>query len=93
MQKSKLTAEEILTAEKAKDDRVQSRKRGFAKMSERDRGWMRLSNDSLIIWHATPPEHLTENEFWAHPNIPEGMFLLDGKVYDAEEFRKALRWV
>ena len=93
MRKEKLTSDEILEAEKAKDDRLESRSRGYKKMSERDRGWARLSNGVSILWatarEAEPGEALRR--------IPEGMFVLDVKgketLFDGEEFRKWLRWV
>lgn len=93
MRKSKQTFEEILAAEKAVDARKQSRKQGFAKMGERDAGMARLQNGQIIYWHALPPTHLEDNEFWTHPNVPEGAFLLNHELYDVEDFRRALRWV
>jgi hypothetical protein len=98
MKRSKLTAEEIFKAEKAKDDRVESRKRGFSKMEERDASYRKLRNykggEVVMQWHI-PDERREEGI--AYSGVPEGMFILKSEketlVFDAEEFRKALRWV
>lgn len=99
MKQSKLSGEEILAAEKAKDDRKQSRGRGFAKMDERDSGGAVLRDYNaggpvLIYWHV-PPERREDGVAYQH--VPEGMFSLkvDNKIiaFDAEEFRRWLRWV
>lgn len=98
MRSSKLSAEEILKAEKAKDDRKRSRGRGFSKMRERDSGHALLSNGAWISWNI-PGEWSDEvngiSTFTGN-NVPPGMFLLqignEKKLFDAEEFRKWLRW-
>lgn len=83
MRRSKLTEDEILKAEKAKDDRQHSRAKGFSKMKERDAGVAQLSNGMYMLWP---------------PRAPEGKFVLkrpceQGEIFDAEEFRRNLRWV
>lgn len=99
MRKGKLTSDEILAAEKAKDDRVQSRKQGFAKMKERDAGWARFSNGVIMRWHVPSSwsEEIHGVRTLTGNHIPEGCFILKvGKqeeMFDAEEFRKSLRWV
>lgn len=82
MGKTKLTSDEILEAEKAKDERVKSRNRGYSKMKERDQGWQRLhctNARAVLLW-----------------GVQEDRFALDieGKkyIFDTEDFRKALRW-
>lgn len=90
MQKSKMTTDEILAAEKAVDDRKQSRAQGFQMMDVRDQGTAVLSNGVRIEWHV--PKDRRE-DYVGYSGVPNGMFLLDGKVYDGEEFRRWLRWV
>lgn len=94
MRKSKLTAEEIEAAEMAADERKQNRKNGFSLADIRDRGWTRLSNGVIMEWWV---EKEKRQEYIAYPNIPQGKFMLtiDGRsvVYDADDFRKFLRWV
>lgn len=89
MRKSKTTAAEIEAVELAADTRKRKRGEGFALMSVRDRGWKRLSNGVLMEWQVDRP--LEEYEVRTH--VPNGMFKLDGKMYDADDFRKYLRWV
>lgn len=96
MRKGKLTSDEVLAAEKAKDDRVQSRKQGFKKMEERDAGIAILreyyhGGRVRMRWDIdNNPNHA--NHFMLE--IPGGR---DERtvaiVLDAEEFRKSLRWV
>lgn len=98
MRRAKLDADEIIAAEKAKDERQQSRKRGFSKMRERDASHARIRNlagqDVIMQWNI-PDENRDEGV--AYLNIPDGLFALKvGKetaVFDAEEFRRSLRWV
>lgn len=97
MRSSELSAE-ILKAEKAKDDRKRSRSRGFSKMAERDKGWQRLKNGALVRWHV-PTEWSEDMEL---PNgsviqvkdatVPPETFEIDGKIFNAEELRRWLRW-
>lgn len=93
MRKTKLTMDEILTAEKAADNRKRSRKQGFDKMHERDQHWKRLSNDTIMLWYVHPDQR---NPGLAYEFIPEDGFalIIGGKkyVYDTEEFRRWLRW-
>lgn len=99
MTKTKLTTDEIIEAEKAKSDRVESRKRGHAKMKERDQGWVRLSNGVLMEWSIPGgwSEEIGGISVSIGNHIPEGNFLLkmgkETKLFDAEEFRRWLRWV
>jgi hypothetical protein len=97
------TRDEILAAEKAVDDRIGHRNRGFRlAKDERDVGWRRFSNGVTMLWHVNKPEiaDLDEGEVYLYPEgcgVPEGTFVLkvNGKrlAFDAEEFRRALRWV
>lgn len=91
MRKSKLTAAEIQAAEKAVEERKQSRKSGFDKMKERDLG------------HARLHDYNRSEEVWMHWGFDDTLFRLEIKggknhpalelVFDAEEFRRSLRWV
>jgi hypothetical protein len=95
MRKSTLTQEEIFAAEKAADDRRQSRNQGFIKMYERDSVMRHLSNGTTMLWHVDPKQvKMPPGGVW--PNIPEDSFMLivDGKehLFNLEEFRKWLRW-
>lgn len=98
MRHAKVDAEEILKAEKAKDDRQRSRKNGYSMMSQRDAAYARLRNfnggDVIMQWHV--PKEQREDGL-GYSGVPDGMFSLKiGKelvVFDAEEFRKYLRWV
>jgi hypothetical protein len=90
-----LKEDEMFAAEKAADDRKQSRKAGFNKMLERDSVMHRLSDGTVMLWSVDPKMvKLPAGGTW--PNIPEDKFLLvvDGKehYFDTEEFRKWLRW-
>lgn len=93
MRKSQLTATEIQAAEEAQDNRRSSRRNGFSMMPERDRGWRRLKNGTVILWHV--PEEKRE-EWVVYQHVPEGHFALDinGKIYgfELDDFQKGLRW-
>lgn len=94
MRRSKLTADEIFDAEKAADDRTQTRKSGFAMAVNRDKGWQLLTNGATILWPLN--KELRDGE--ARQYIPEGYFALrtpkgEFLLFDADEFRKWLRWV
>lgn len=104
MRHSKLTAEEILKAEQAADDRRRSRAKGYKKMRERDAGGARLSNGVIIEWGRDNQVWETETSdgkpitvVLAGSGIPEGMFRLtvgrEVRLFNAEEFRRHLRWV
>ena len=89
------TADEMFAAEKAADDRRQSRKAGFDKMLERDSVMHRLSNGAMMLWSVDPKQvKLQAGGTW--PNIPEDKFMLviDGKehLFDTDEFKKWIRW-
>ena len=107
MRTAKLTADEIFEAEKAADARQRHRQKGYRKMDERDRGWTRLSNGIVMIW-PTPPDELRERStftiddeevtiYGVHPSAPDGHFILEingqQHLFEAEEFRRWLRWV
>jgi hypothetical protein len=105
MRRSKLTDADVLKAEQAKDDRKHSRLKGFAKMRERDAGRVRLSNGVFMLWPVPDDGATGEIELdrctvevtTYPPSVPEGKFILelDGRkwLFDAEEFRRHLRWV
>ena len=86
--KSEQEKSEIQAAE-----RQGKRKGAFKIMQDRDRGWAELSNGAHILWHRERPKD--EGVVWTP--VPDGCFALDinGKrtLFDAEEFRKHLRWV
>lgn len=99
MRQGDLTYSEIEAAERAKDDRIRGRKNGYSMMELRDMGRRQLSNGWVIQWpveerFAWGPE--TNGVKVRTNKVPEGKFELskDGKAYlfDAEEFRKWLRW-
>ena len=89
------TADEMFAAEKAADDRRQSRKAGFDKMLERDSVMHRLSNGVMMLW-SVDPKMVKGSGYAVHPNIPEDKFMLviDGKehYFDTDEFKTWLRW-
>lgn len=92
MRTSKLTAEEVVQAERSKDERVHSRAKGFAKMKERDAGVARLTNGVVMHWGqqdgafalTIPSYHEPGRSREVEPRMV---------VFDAEEFRRSLRWV
>lgn len=105
MRHGNTSAEDIMKAEMAKDQRRQNRAKGYAKMHERDKGSATFNNGVIMLW----PVPMTETkgkfkvgketvEICTYPEeVPEGKFVLrvDGESYlfDAEEFRRCLRWV
>jgi hypothetical protein len=95
MRHAQITSEEIQAAEKASEERKQSRKQGFTKMYERDSVMRRLSNGTLMLWHVDP-ELVKTPPGGVWPNIPEDKFMLviDGKehYFDTQEFKRWLRW-
>lgn len=97
MRVGNLTHEEILKAEKAKDDRIRSRNKGFSKMHERDAGEARLGNGVLMYWPVPDPEAPDKGIHVYPRRVPEGKFVLklgdESYLFDAEEFRRHLRWV
>ena len=86
MRQSKQTAQEIEQIERAEADQRSSRNRGLSMMEIRDRGWVNLSNGIKMFWDAEDSPVM----------VPGNHFLLQvgGRRYcfDAEEFRKWLRW-
>jgi len=92
--KTKLTKEDIFQAEKAKDNRVRSRKQGFEKMHERDKGYQYLKSldgkETLMFW----PPTLGKG---SGRHVPEGYFIIsiDGHeaILSREEFGRCFRWV
>jgi hypothetical protein len=97
VRKSKISAEEIEEIEFAEFDRRQVRGKGLDLMSVRDRGWGHIRDHRgralTMSWHVNAPPQ----EGIARNNIPPGMFMLEGDgirvMFDADEFRKFLRWV
>lgn len=85
MRKTNLSAQEI--AEMDDSQRVEARKSGYSLMSVRDRGNTVLSNGVRIFWNIRKPENYTH-----YRSVPVGTVELDGKLYDAEELQKFLRW-
>jgi hypothetical protein len=90
MRTDKLSAEEILKAEKVADDHKRGRAKGFEKMRERD------ANHGVL--HEYIGKAREVHMLWGEP----GMFALDVRLYgdksvvlvfDADEFRRLLRWV
>lgn len=90
MRKSKQSAAEIEQLELAESQRRGKRNKVFKSLvPERDRGWVRLSNGSVFQWPVTAPlEELVPRQ-----HVPEGHFMLDGKLYDYDEFLRYARWV
>lgn len=93
MRKSKLTAADIEAAEQAADSRRTARNQGFSLMEIRDRGWMEIANGAIVEW----PTDTELTEYVPRRIIPEGHFVINmGKesaLFDADDFRKVLRWV
>lgn len=85
MRKTKLSAEEI--AELDENTQRETRKSGFSLMSVRDQGTTVLSNGSRVYWHIAKPQYYSH-----HRSVPDGTLEIDGKLFDAEELRKYLRW-
>ncbi len=97
MRRGKLTSDEVLKAERARDDRLRSRKKGFSKMHERDAGMAVLDNGVVMHWPVVEPEFPDKGIHTYPRRIPEGTFVLEiegqNYLFNAEEFRKCLRWV
>lgn len=59
---------------------------------DRDCGWAKFGNGAVMLWHSDA--ELKEGE--VRPNVAPGTFYLivNGRtlLFDAEEFRKSLRW-
>lgn len=88
MRTSRLSAQEIAELDEA--NKKETRKQGFALMPIRDRGHARLSSGADVRWHTD--KWTTQGNFMLRSTVPSGMFEIDGKLYDAEELRKYLRW-
>ncbi len=73
-------------------ERQDRRKDGFGLMAIRDRGWGRMSNGVVMVWPVNDPVDKTIVN-----GVPDNHFLLDIKgnkyLFEAEEFRRFLRWV
>lgn len=91
MKNQKLTREEILEAEKFKDDRKQSRKKGFKLAKERDRNWAqlqpRLGSARMVVMRWGQDDDLFQLII-KNSGQPDCTIVLG-----ADEFRKWLRWV
>lgn len=93
MRKTQLTSAEIEEAEKAKEER----KGGFRLMAVRDRGFAELSDGTRVRWHTDRPwiDQFMYGDTMVEirdNTVPEGKFMINDQVYDAEELRKFLRW-
>lgn len=88
------TFDEIQQAEQAESDRRTGRNNGYRLARDRDRGWARLSNGVIMEWRIPDPVVKGGlSDYYPLPRkVPEGMVALDGKLYDTEDLRKALRW-
>lgn len=90
--RTKQSAAEIEELELAENNRRQTRKSGFSLMSVRDRGWIKLNNGVVLEWPVD--RELLDGEVRSF--IPKGYFGMvtgDKKIiFDAEEFKKYLRW-
>lgn len=80
-------------------DRADRRRVGYALMGARDAGSFRLSNGVIMRWPAPDQRVSIGNDVYlVVPNgVPEGHFKLTvgGRdfTFEAEEFRRYLRWV
>jgi hypothetical protein len=90
MRKAPKSEQEIAEIEAA--ERQDRRKGGFGLMAIRDRGWGRMSNGTVMVWHVD-----REDDGTLRHDVPDDHFMLiiDGKekMFEAEEFRRWLRWV
>lgn len=94
MRRGNLSHEEIIKAEKAKDDRQRSRAKGFSKMRERDAGWGKLRDYArgsgvIMLWGF---DHHADNSGVFKLVIDDGTREIE-VVLNAEEIRRYLRWV
>jgi len=96
MRQTNLSAAEIADMDDSK--RREDRNRGLKAIPIRDRGYQKLSNGVGFYWHHPKRESEEVNGITtiATPKVPDNHFgvEIDGKmtVFDAEEFRKWLRW-
>lgn len=86
MRNTQLRPEEIAEMDATKQK--ETRAMGLDLMPVRDRGWGKLRNGTLVEWHTDRP--LQELE--ARRYVPDGMVVIDNKLYDTEELRRFLRW-
>lgn len=94
MRKAPKSEQEKLEIEAA--ERTDRRKGGFELGKVRDRGWGTLHDitgrEVVMLWH--PVERLPG---LAYDKVPDNHFglVIDGKkvIFEAEEFRRLLRWV
>lgn len=86
MRQSRLTSEEIIKAEQEADERKRSRANGYSLMKVRDRGYAELRT-----YYSSPRAKMR----WGvdDSNFFELTIGKEKAVFDAEEFRKYLRWV
>lgn len=107
MRKSKISASEMEERELTEYNRLHKRGRALNLARVRDRGWVRLKNNVVMLWPVDKElgktvstitledgEKLTVTTY--PPYVPDGHFTLeiDGKrhMFDTDEFRKFLRW-
>lgn len=92
MKKTTLSAQEIAELDEI-NQRV-ARDAGLKLMPVRDRGYARMSNGTIALWHGKP--WVNEVGVVNGQDVPPGTFgiRIEGKNYlfDAEELRKYLRW-
>lgn len=93
MRKSKISASDMEKRDLLEYERSHKRNRVYKELiPEKDKGWVRLSNGVVFLWHTD--RELAEGELRDH--VPSGSFVLaiDSKKYafDLDEFRKWLRW-
>jgi hypothetical protein len=95
MKTSKLSAQEI--AELDEMNQQQARNKGLALMPVRDRGKATLSNGVVVRWRGVKQPYQTfelNGQIWeiSDQQVPEGIFIINGVSFEAEELRKYLRW-
>lgn len=91
--------ENPLEIEKKAAEQREKRKMGYSLMDVRDQGGTVLSNGVRIHWgvkrREIPQALVDEMPFgiYVYPKyVPDNMMEIDGKLYDAEELRRYLRW-
>lgn len=95
MRKSTLSEQEI--AEFDDFQKKETRKGGLNLMPVRDRGSAVMSNGSRVRWHTSnPPKQSFEIDgkeaVVTSGTIPDGMFEINGVIFNAEELMRHLRW-
>lgn len=86
MRKSTLSQEEV--AELDAFNKGETRKSGFNLMSDRDKGYAKLTNGSEVQWHVDRPLRNYEARLFVRP----GNIIIDGKKFNVDELMKYTRW-